>query len=66
MTSIPAGKSFNIIRQDSNGNHFLEERNLSEEAADAFLERRTKEIGDHHQTIWKQNAEEPLPEPILL
>lgn len=62
--SAPVEKMFHIIRQDSNGNHFLEERNLSEQAADAFLQKRQKEIGDHHQTIWKQSTELPLPEPL--
>lgn len=64
--SGPAAKTYNVIRQDNNGNHFLENQNLSEEMADAVLHRRTLEIGDHHQTIWKQDSKLPLPEPIHL
>lgn len=60
----PAAKTFVVIRQDSNGNHFVEAKSLSKECADVFLDRRQREIGDHHQTIWKQNAELPLPQPL--
>lgn len=60
-----AEKKFHVIRQDSNGNHFFEGQNLSQEHASALLDKRQKEIGDHHQTVWKQDASLPLPESIL-
>lgn len=58
-------KKFHVIRQDGNGNHFFEAQSLSEELAIALLDKRQKEIGDHHQTVWKQDADLPLPENIL-
>ena len=57
-------KKFHVIRQDSNGNHFFEGESLSEEHANALLEKRQEEIGDHHQTVWKQDSSQPLPNPI--
>jgi hypothetical protein len=63
MTGEPE-KKFHVIRQDSNGNHFFEGAHLSEEMADALLDKRQEEIGDHHQTIWKQDAALPLPQPF--
>jgi len=63
MTDGPE-KTFHVIRQDSNGNHFLERENIGEKLADEFLKARIEEIGDHHQTIWKQDSTLPLPSPI--
>jgi|GEM_PF-6738253 len=55
-----------IIRQDSNGNRFIEAKDLTDIAANCFVETREKQIGDHHQTVWKQIQAEAAPYPEIL
>lgn len=56
-------KHWRIIRQDSNGNRFIEQENLTETLADKFVQARERRIGDHHQTMWKQDMDEAAPYP---
>jgi hypothetical protein len=65
MTHEDSDATYRVIRQDSNGMHYVEETNLTQEAATAFARRREKEIGDHHQTIWTQKISDPLPQPCV-
>lgn len=57
---------FRIIRQDSNGNRFIEALDLTEVAANSFLSIREKQIGAHHQTVWKVDMNEDAPYPLTL
>lgn len=50
-----------VVRQDSNGVQAVERERLTREAADAFVKLRTKQIGDHKQTVWAERMPEPEP-----
>lgn len=55
-----------VIRQDSNGNRFIEAKDLTDIAAEKFVDIREKQIGAHHQSVWKQDQATPAPYPELL
>jgi hypothetical protein len=48
-----------VVRQDDNGNQFIEGDGLSEEFAKQHADERQKQIGGHKQIVWA----EPQPRP---
>lgn len=50
-----------IVRQDDNGNKFIEGDGLSEEFAKRRADERQAQIGDHKQTVWAEPQPPPAP-----